>query len=100
MATGNVGRPEALVILERDLWSLIFQIALGASVHQILPVYIRRWAGSINSDEVAAARTWLDDFSLGGELSLSMCVGLSFMSLIVFSRGCWRGPHRRVRLRR
>ncbi|VDB96588.1 unnamed protein product [Peniophora sp. CBMAI 1063] len=65
VAAGNMARPVPLCQLERDIWSMVLQVASGASVHAILPVYIKRWAGSIDSDDLAGYATWLKDLGLG-----------------------------------
>ncbi|KZV64121.1 hypothetical protein PENSPDRAFT_691048 [Peniophora sp. CONT] len=63
-AMGNVGKPVSLQVLEKSIWALVLQVAHGASVSDVLPVYMAVWISDIDSDQVTACKSWLDDFGL------------------------------------
>lgn len=84
---GNVGKPVPLQVLERSIWGLVMQVAAGASVYDLLPVYMSAWSSDIDSAAVSECKSWLDDFGLKGTLSSSY----SFFFLSVSYRCCRSG---------
>ncbi|VDC03128.1 unnamed protein product [Peniophora sp. CBMAI 1063] len=70
-AIGNVGKPRALEALEDSIWALVLQVAHGASVYDVFPVYAAGWSGSIDIAEVTECKSWLDDFSSKAAESIS-----------------------------
>ena len=61
---GNIAKPAPLLDLERSIWLLVLSIAKGASVYQLLPVYLSYWGHSIDDPTVTACKSWLDDFGV------------------------------------
>ncbi|VDB99234.1 unnamed protein product [Peniophora sp. CBMAI 1063] len=61
-AMGNVGKPQPLQVLERSIWALVLQVAQGASVYDLLPIYMSVWLADIDNIRVEECKTWLDDF--------------------------------------
>ncbi|KZV60655.1 hypothetical protein PENSPDRAFT_694078 [Peniophora sp. CONT] len=63
-AMGNVGKPEPLKLLERSIWGMVLQVAQGADVEEILPVYMSAWVTDLDGPAVTECKSWLDDFGL------------------------------------
>ena len=51
---------------ERSIWALVLQVARGASVTDILPVYMSGWGAHLDDDDVAECKTYLHDLGMAG----------------------------------
>ena len=73
---GNKPKPEPLRRLERSIWALVLQVAHGASVTDVLPVYMQAWAGTLDHPDVDECKTYLHDLGFAGRLLSSSPVTL------------------------
>ena len=66
-AIGNVAKPDCVRDLERSIWSLVIRVAGGASVHDLLPVYISVWSQGLQHPSVSEFERWFVDFGQPGK---------------------------------